>query len=129
NLQINTEALSRPNYLGSDPLSTSTIIVQTDGFEYNLAQYLSDLRLTGKDWSQLTRQERLDLLQMAPSIVSFLAVTESKAQGLDKTEDYQETMKGIAISEIVAQYQKTANQAANQVTTEDLRAYYNDNLD
>ncbi len=129
NLQINTEAISRPNYLGSDPLSTSTIIVHTDGFEYNLAQYLSDLRLTGKDWSQLTRQERLDILQMAPSIVSFLAVTESKAQGLDKTEEYQETLDGIAISEIVAVYQKTKNPTANQVTTEDLRAYYNDNLD
>lgn len=129
NVQINNDALSRPNPGGSDPLSTSTVIAHADDLNYTLAEYMYDLRLTGKDWGQLTNQERLDVLRVAPAIVSYLAVKEARALGLDQTEEFELTMKGITTSEVVAHYLKTQQPARNEVSLEDLRAFYNDNLD
>lgn len=130
NVKVNEEAINRPNYLGTDPLSTTTVIAEADGVQYTLAQYLQDLRLTGKDWGQLTRQERMDILRIAPGLNAYLAVKAARAAGLDQSEEYKQFARSIADSEIVAQYLKTqAKPEKNRVSDEQLRAYYTDNID
>lgn len=130
NVKVNEEAISRPNHMGTDPLSSSTVIAEADGFQYTLSQYLQDLRLTGKDWGQLTRQERMDILRIAPGLNAYLAAKAARAAGLDQSEDYKQFVKSITDSEMVAQYLKTRSKLeSNRVTDEQLRAYYTDNID
>ncbi len=130
NVKLNETAINRPNYMGPDPLSTSTVIASAGDFQYTLEQFVSDLRMTGKDWGQLTSEQRLEVAQVAPLITNYVIARDARAMGLDNDEEFQKIIKHIAESAIVALYQKNIqNPEDNRVTDAELRAYYNDHID
>jgi len=129
-LKTNDEALARPNYAAPDPLSSDTVIVSAENLKYTLADYLQDLRLTGKDWGQLTHSERLDVLNVSPTLTNYVVTREARELGLENDPNYQKMLSALADSEIVAEYKKRlVNPQDHRVSEDELRAYYNDHID
>lgn len=130
NVEINRPVVGRSNYLGTDPLSTNTMIAKVDDLTYTLEDFLSDLRMTGKDWGQLTEEERLEVVRVAPKLSSYVIAKEARSIGIQNSEAFKTAISGVAESQIVAQYKKQTNDPAkNRVTEAMLREYYETNLD
>lgn len=127
---VNEEAVGRPNYQTPDLLSTTTAIASAGEFKYTLSQFINDLRMTGKDWGQLTKEQRMDVVRVAPSLTNYLTSNEARALGLDKNPEFTRMIKSITESEIVSLYRKGIQKPEDKrVTDDELRAYYNDHLD
>ncbi len=130
NVQVNRNAISRANYQGADALTTDTAIVQVDDFKYTLNDFLSDIRLTGKDWGQLTEAERMEVVKVAPAITNHVIAREARDLKLTNDPEYKQAIDGIIESEIVAEYRRRNLDPGNaRVTDAELRSYYNDHLD
>lgn len=130
NVQLNRDAVSRKTHLGSDPLTTDTAIVQVGDFVYTLEEFVSDLRLTGKDWGQLTEEQRLEVVKVAPAITNHLVALEARAVGLHHSDVFKETMQQAVDAELVNFYRrKTRNEELYRITDKELEAYYNDHID
>lgn len=130
NVKVNEDIIARTNYTGADPLTSDTVIAEADDFKYTLDQFLNDLRLTGKDWGQLTREERMNVIKISPVITNYLMVKDARAIGLEDNEQFKKQLEVIAMSEIVAAYNRQqADPDDNRVSKEELQAFYTDNLD
>jgi hypothetical protein len=87
-LKINTDALSRDDYQGTDPLTADTSIVTAPGFMYTLEEFRRDMLPTMKSWTGMTSQERLNLAKTAPGVLKYLIEREAKDAALDKTPEF-----------------------------------------
>lgn len=130
NVQVNEDIIQRPTYLGTDPLTSDTVILTVDDLEYTLDDYLTDLRRTGKGWAQLTAEERMEVLRVAPVVTDYLIAKDARALGLHETEEFKTLMQAFTEAEIVSAYRAaTDDPASRRISDQQLRAYYTDNLD
>jgi len=128
-VQVNTALVGRKNYIAED-ITTDTAVATAGDFKYTLDQFLTDLRVTGKTWGELTQEERMEVLRIAPSINTNLIAREARALGIDKTEEYTKSIEGMRDSLIVKEYLRQNGPLKDRRITDDrLRAYYTANLD
>jgi len=66
--------------------------------------------------------------QLATALPKFIAMSEAaKAKGLDKTPQYQETLKVVQMQILTQQLQRSVQEEAEKVSPEDIEAYYKKN--
>ncbi|MGA7399497.1 MAG: peptidylprolyl isomerase [Candidatus Sulfotelmatobacter sp.] len=63
--------------------------------------------------------------QLAAALPKFMAMSEAaKAKGLDKTPQYEETLKVVKMQILTQQLQRSVQEEAEKVSPEDIDAYY-----
>jgi len=66
--------------------------------------------------------------QLAAALPKFMAMSEAaKAKGLDKTPQYEETLKVVKMQILTQQLQRSVQEEAEKVSPEDIEAYYKKN--
>lgn len=128
-LKINTEALKRPDDRGANPLTADTPIVSSPDFTYTLQQFQRDMVPTMKSWTGHTFEQRLDLAKSNPTVTQYLVSKAASEAGLDKTPQYETEMRSKIVIEVTSEYFQNHKPRFIPPTDEDLRAYYNKNID
>ncbi len=66
--------------------------------------------------------------QLAAALPKFMAMSEAaKAKGLDKTPQYEETLKVVKMQILTQQLQRSVQEEAEKVSPEEIEAYYKKN--
>lgn len=66
--------------------------------------------------------------QLAAALPKFMAMSEAaKAKGLDKTSQYEETLKVVKMQILTQQLQRSVQEEAEKVSPEEIDAYYKKN--
>jgi hypothetical protein len=66
--------------------------------------------------------------QLAAALPKFMAMSEAaKAKGLDKTPQFEETLKVVKMQILTQQLQRSVQEEAEKVSPEDIEAYYKKN--
>lgn len=128
-IEINTDALKREDYQGTDPLTAITWIVRDRDFTYTLDDYRREMVPMMKSWRGMTYQERVDFAKSSPTVVKHVVKRESEQLGLQKNPLYDSEMKSKAVIEVTSEYMRRHEKDRKEPAEAEFREFYNSHLD